>query len=71
MSALDNVFKLFFYSVCDIAKWIFAVKMASGIIKHAESADIQSIMKDLITGGFAYGSLYAIISILDAVKAQF
>lgn len=71
MQALDNVFKIFFYSVCDIAKWIFAIKMASNIIKHAESSDLQSIIKDLITGGFAYGALYSIVSILDSVKSQF
>ena len=71
MEALDNVFKIFFYGVCDVAKWIFAIKMATNIIKHSESADIKSIINDLISGGFSYGALYSIISILDSVKNQF
>ena len=71
MDALDNVLKIFYYSLCDAAKWIFAIKMATGILKDIENFDLRNAITHLLHGGFAYGSLYSIVSILDAVKNQF
>lgn len=71
MGALDNVFKIFFYSICDVAKWIIAIKMATNVIKGFESSNLRDIIQDVLTGAFAYGVLYSIIDILDAVKSQF
>lgn len=71
MQQLDEIFKMFFYSVCDIAKWVFAVKMASDIIKNGNSSDIEGIIKSLIYGGISYGCLYSIVSVLDAIQSKF
>lgn len=71
MGQLDDLFKMFYYGICDIGKWIFAIRMATGIIKSAESFDMQSTIKILIGGGFSYGALYSIISVLDAVQKVF
>jgi hypothetical protein len=62
---------MFYYQICDISKWIFAIRMASEIIKSSNSANIQGIVQSLVNGGFSYASLYAIIDILDAVQANF
>lgn len=71
MNNLDDVFKMFYYSICDMAKWIFAIRMASEIIKDSNNSDIQGILRSVINGGVSYGALYAIISILDAVQTKF
>lgn len=71
MDALDNIFKMFFYSICDVAKWLFAIKMATNIIKDFEATNFRDMVQDLLMGGFAYGALYSIVGILDAVKSQF
>lgn len=71
MDALDMVFKTFYYQICDIAKWIFAIKMASDIIKNGNNGDMSGVIKTLIGGGIGYASLYAVISVLDSVQAQF
>lgn len=71
MNALDEVFKMFFYSLCDVAKWIFAIKMATNVIKDFESSNFRDMVQNLLIGAFAYGCLYSIINILDAVKDKF
>lgn len=71
MDALDDVFKMFFYSMCDIAKYIIAIRMATNLIKQGESSDLQGIIKTLLNGSFTYGALYSVLSILDAVKEKF
>lgn len=71
MDQLDTIFKLFYYQICNIAKWIFAIKMASEIIKNNNNGDMAGSIKTLINGGIAYASLYAIISILDTIQANF
>lgn len=69
MEGLDNLFKYFYYLICDIAKWIFAIRMATNILKSSESADIQGMIRILIAGGASYGALYMVVNILDSVKA--
>jgi hypothetical protein len=71
MDALDSVFKMFFYSLCNIAKWIFAIKMATNVIKDFEASNFRNMIQNLMMGGFAYGALYSIVTILDSVKSQF
>lgn len=71
MQALDGVFKDFFYMVCSSAKWIFAIKMATSIIKQSDGQDIEGIIKTLISGGFSYGALYSVVSVLDSIKGKF
>lgn len=71
MEGLDKVFKLFFYSMCDAAKWIFAIRMASNVIKSSESADYNGVFKSLMSGGISYGALYSIIMVLDSIKSAF
>jgi hypothetical protein len=71
MDALDNVFEMFFYSLCNIAKWLFAIKMATNVIKDFEASNFRDMIQNLMVGGFAYGALFSIIKILDAVKTQF
>lgn len=68
MEQLDKVFELFFYSLCDVAKWIFAIKMATNLIKDFEANNTRTMIQNLVTGGFAYGALYSIIKILDSVE---
>jgi len=68
---LDEVFKLMYLSICDIGKWIFAIKMASDIINNGNNGDIQGIIHGILNGAFGYGSLYAIVGILDAVQSKF
>lgn len=71
MDQLDGIFKMMYYSICDIAKWIFAIKMASDIIKDGNNSDIQGVIKSVIHGGLSYGCLYAIVNVLDAVQSKF
>lgn len=70
MEALDGVLKTFYYGICDMAKWLFAIKMASNLIKNMENCDIKTTIMDLANGAFSYGALYAIVGILDAVKIK-
>lgn len=71
MNQLDEVFKMFFYSICDMAKWVFAVKMASDIIKNGNNNDVEGIIKSLIYGGIGYGCLYAVVGVLDSIQGKF
>jgi hypothetical protein len=68
MDQLDKVFEMFFYSLCNVAKWIFAIKMATNLIKDFEANNVRNLIQNLVTGGFAYGALYSIIKILDSVE---
>jgi len=68
MGELDSVFKLFFYGICDVARWIFAIKMATNVIKDYESSNFRDMIQNLMLGAFAYASLYSIVDILDSVK---
>lgn len=71
LKELDDVFKTLYYTICSIAKWIFAAKMVSQLIKQGEVADIQGSIKVLINGAFSYGTLYAIISVLELIQSKF
>jgi hypothetical protein len=71
MNQLDEIFKMFFYSFCDLAKWVFAIKMASDIIKNGNNSDVEGIIKSLMNGGISYGCLYAIVEVLDSIQAKF
>lgn len=71
MEALDGVLKMFYYGLCDAAKWLFAFKMATNLIKDYESSNLRDMIQDLMTGAFAYGALFSIVEILDSVKDKF
>lgn len=71
MDKLDEVFKMFYYAICDMAKWVFAIRMASDIIKNGNESDIQGILKSVIQGGISYGALYSIVSVLESIQSKF
>lgn len=71
MDALNGVFEMFFYQFCNVAKWIFAIRMASDVIKKGNDSDFQGIIQSVLGGGFGYGCLYAVVRILDSVQASF
>jgi hypothetical protein len=71
MDKINGVLEMFFYQFCSMAKWVFAIRMASDSIKRGNDSDIEGIIKSVINGGVGYGSLYAIVSILNAVQNSF
>jgi hypothetical protein len=68
MDSLNAVFEKFFYQFCDIAKWIFAFRMASDAIKRGNESDFMGALKSIGNGGLGYGCLYAIVYVLDLVQ---
>lgn len=71
MDALNNVFELFFYQFCSIAKWIFAMRIAADIIRKGNESDIEGLIRSVVSGGLGYGCLYAIVNILNSVENAF
>lgn len=71
MNQLDEIFKMFYYAVCGAAKYIFAIKMATGILKDGNNSDIEGVIKNLMYGGANYACLYAIMGVLDAIQGKF
>lgn len=65
---IDNLFKLFFNSLCHVAKYIIAIKMATNIMKDYEAGNFRDMIQDFIGGGFAFGALMSIIEFLDSVS---
>jgi hypothetical protein len=68
MDKLNSVLEQFFYQFCDIAKWIFAFRMASDIIRRGNDNDFQGALKSIGSGGIGYGCLYSIVYILNTVQ---
>lgn len=71
MDNLNSVLETFFYQFCDIAKWIFAIRMASDIIKRGNDGDIEGIIKGILYGSVGYGGLYSLVGILDSIQKSF
>lgn len=71
MSELNEVLKMLYDGICDIAMWIFAIRMVADILKAGTNSDIEGTIKTLINGGVSYGSLYAIVEVLNGVKTAF
>jgi len=69
MDGLNAVFETFFYKFCIIAKWIFAFRMISDVIKRGNDSDFQGALKAVAAGLFGYGCLYSIVYLLDLVQA--
>ena len=68
MDQLNNVFQNLYFGFCDIAKIIFAIKMAIDILKHGCDRDIEGSIKVLITGGIGYGALYSVDTVLNMIQ---
>lgn len=69
MDALDNLLKWAFYGFCNnIAKWIYAIKIASDVIKRSNEGDFMSVLKAVGTGCISYGCLYCIVYFLEMVQ---
>jgi hypothetical protein len=71
MDNLNNVLEMFFYQFCGMAKWVFAIRIASDVIKKGNDGDIEGTIKSVISGGLGYGSLYAIVNVLNSVQSSF
>jgi phage gp36-like protein len=71
MNNLNAVLELIFFQFCSVAKYIFAIRIASDVIKKSNENDIQGIIHAVISGGIGYGCLYSIVSVLDAVQNSF
>jgi len=71
MDALDTLLETFFYQFCSIAKWIFAIRIASDIIKRGNDGDIEGLIKSVLTGCIGYGCLYAVVGVLNSVQGSF
>lgn len=68
MDKLDLVLQNFFYQFCDIAKWVFAFRMASDAIKRGNESDFMGALKAIGNGGIGYGCLYSIVYILNLIQ---
>lgn len=68
MDGLNVLFEKFFYQFCDIAKWIFAFRMASDAIKKGNESDFQGALKAIGSGCMGYGCLYSIVYFLNLVQ---
>lgn len=68
MDVLDGILKNFFYQFCNIAKWVFAFRMASDVIKRGNEGDYQAALKAIANGSIGYGCLYSIVYFLDLVQ---
>lgn len=71
MEELNLVLKTLYNGICDIAMWIFAIRMVADVLKNGTNSDIEGTIKTLINGGVSYGSLYAIVNVLEGVKEAF
>ena len=71
MENLNAVLEMIFLQFCNVAKYIFAIRIASDVIKRSNENDIQGVIHAVISGGIGYGCLYAITSVLDAVQSSF
>jgi hypothetical protein len=68
MDGLNVVFEKFFYQFCDVAKWIFAFRMASDVIKKGNESDFMGALKSIGGGGIGYGCLYSIVYVLNLIQ---
>jgi len=68
MEGLNAVFEGFFYKFCDVAKWIFAFRMASDVIKKSNEGNFMGALKSIGSGGLAYGCLYSIVYVLNLIQ---
>jgi len=68
MDGLNTVFEKFFYQFCDVAKWIFAFRMASDVIKKGNESDFMGALKSIGSGGLGYGCLYSIVYVLNLIQ---
>ena len=71
MEQLNEVLKVLYNGIYDIAMWIFAIRMVADVLKAGTNSDIEATIKTLINGGVSYGSLYAIVEVLEGVKHAF
>lgn len=71
MNEVDVLFESFFYDFCSLAKWIFAIKMVSDVLKKATCSDTEGVIRSLLNGVVGYSSLYFIVKILDRVELAF
>ncbi|HEX3078223.1 MAG TPA: hypothetical protein VHQ24_15290 [Lachnospiraceae bacterium] len=71
MNEIDAVLKTFYFSLCDIAKWIFAIKMLNEVIKNGNNNDLEGTIKSIINGALSYACIYSIVSILESVQSKF
>lgn len=71
MEELNTVLKTLYDGICNIAMWIFAIRMVADVLRAGTNADIEETIKSLINGGVSYGSLYAIVRVLESVKRAF
>lgn len=70
MDGLNGVFEEFFYKFCDVAKWIFAFRMASDVIKKGNESDFMGALKSIGGGGIGYGCLYSIVYVLNLIQGS-
>ena len=68
MGDLNNVFNMLYLGFCDLAKAIFAIKMAIDILKHGTDGDLEGSIRSLFSGAVGYGALYSVDYILTAVQ---
>lgn len=69
MDNLNAVLEGFFYKFCDIAKWVFAFRMASDAIKRGNEGDFMGALKAIGNGGLGYGCLYSIVYVLNLIQS--
>jgi hypothetical protein len=69
MSQLNTVLEHFFYQFCDIAKWVFAFRIASDVIKRGNESDWQGALKSIGNGLIGYGCLYSVVYLLNLVQS--
>lgn len=68
MDHLNTVLEGFFYKFCDVAKWVFAFRMASDAIKKGNESDFMGAIKAIGSGGLGYGTLYSIVYVLNLIQ---
>jgi hypothetical protein len=71
LDKINGLLELYFYGFCRIAKWIFAFRIASDIIKNGSNNDWQGTVRSLLNGSISYAALYSIVTVLDSVQNSF
>ncbi len=69
MDALNVLLEGLFFRFCTVAKWIFAFRVVSDVIKRGNESDLQGLLKAVGAGAVGYGTLYSIVYILNLVES--
>ena len=71
MDQINSVGKAIYYVVVNVGYWTALIAGAGQIINSLAKKDAQNALKQALTYGIGFGSLYAIKWLLDMIRAAF